>query len=138
MPQFPYKCPVQIRYGDLDPQWHVNNAHYATFIEYARFTWIRDIGLFDGVSFFDLGLIVADLHIVYKAPIKPTQKVQVGLRVARLGNKSFTLEYQIEDVDTGEVMATAETVMVHFNYHAHASEPLPQAWREKMSAYTGA
>ena len=137
MTDFRYYCPVQVRYGDLDPQWHVNNARTATFIEQARFSYLIQLGLFDGVSFFDVGLIVADLHIAYQAPIRLTQRLQVGVRVARLGNKSLRFEYQVEDQDNGTVLATAETVMVAYNYHTESSMPVPAEWRKKISEFEG-
>jgi acyl-CoA thioester hydrolase len=61
----------------------------------------------------------------------------VGVRVAKLGNKSMTLEYQIEDQSTGEVLTKAETVMVHFDYHTHSSQPIPEEWRKKISDFEG-
>jgi acyl-CoA thioester hydrolase len=137
MPAFKYYCPVQIRYGDLDPQWHVNNARTLTFIEQARFAYLIKLGLFDGVSFLDLGLIVADVHVAYQAPIRLTQKIRVGVCVARIGNKSLTIEYQIEDEDSAAILATAETVMVAYNYQTQSSIPVPTAWREKIRAFEG-
>ncbi|MDR3576665.1 MAG: thioesterase family protein [Anaerolineaceae bacterium] len=137
MPAYKYYCPVQVRYGDLDPQWHVNNAHTLTFIEQARFAYLIQLGLFDGVSFFDVGLIVADVHMAYQAPIRLTQKLRIGVRVSRLGNKSLTFDYQVEDEDTGAIMATAETVMVAYNYHTLISIPVPADWREKITAFEG-
>jgi acyl-CoA thioester hydrolase len=127
--------PIQIRYGDLDPQWHVNNAHLVTFIEQARLEYLVNCGIFDGKSFFDLGWIVADVHVVYLAPIYLTQSIRIGTRVARIGNKSMTIEYQVEDEKTGQVCARAETVMVAYDYHAHTSIPVSQEWRAKINSF---
>lgn len=135
MNDYKFFSPIQVRYGDLDPQWHVNNAHTVTFIETARFEYIQAVGLFDGQSFLDLSLIVADVHVVYLAPIKLGQKIRVGVRVAKIGTKSLTLEYQIEDEETGSVLTKAETVMVCFDYHKHASKPVPDEWREKIAVF---
>jgi acyl-CoA thioester hydrolase len=135
MPSFQYYCPIQVRYGDLDPQWHVNNARFVTFIEQARFSYLIHLGLFDGVSFLDLGLIVADVHVAYRAPIRLAQRLRVGVRVARLGNKSLTFEYQVEDEDNAAILATAETVMVAYNYHTQTSVLVSPTWREKIAAF---
>jgi len=135
MPNFYFYYPIQVRYGDLDPQWHVNNAHFITFIEQARFAYLLELGLFDGVSFVDLGLIVADVHMTYLAPIALGQSIRVGVRVARIGHKSLTFEYQIEDEATAQPLATAETVMVAYDYHTHTSQPVSAAWREKIEKY---
>jgi acyl-CoA thioester hydrolase len=137
MSEFKFYSPIQVRYGDIDAQWHVNHAHTVTFIETARFNFVQSLGIFDGESYFDLGWIVADVHISYLAPIYLTQKIRVGVRVARLGNKSMTLEYQIEDENTGEILAKAETVMVHFDYHSHTSQPISDDWRAKISEHEG-
>ncbi len=137
MSEFKFYTQIQIRYGDIDPQWHVNHAHEVTFIETARFNFVQALGIFDGESYFDLGWIVADLHVSYIAPIFLTQKIRVGVRVAKLGTKSMTLEYQIEDEGTGAVLTKAETVMVHYDYHTHATSPIPDEWREKIALHEG-
>jgi acyl-CoA thioester hydrolase len=137
MNSFNFYYPLQVRYGDLDPQWHVNNAHFVMFLEQTRFNYLTHTGLFDGKSFFDLGLIVADVHVTYRAPIDMNQEIRVGCRVSRIGNKSLTFEYQIEEVGTGLVFATAETIIVAYDYHTHQSIPVPQDWKDKIAAFEG-
>ncbi len=137
MTPFRYQYPIQIRYGDLDPQWHVNNARFATYLEQARFSYLMKLGLFDGHSFFDIGLIVADVHIAYLAPMTLTQKVRVGMGVTRIGNKSLTMEYVIEDEETGQMTARGETIMVAYDYHTNRSVPISDEWRRKISEYEG-
>jgi acyl-CoA thioester hydrolase len=97
MNPFNLYIPILVRYGDLDPQWHVNNSRFVTFIEQARFEYLLKAGLWDGKDFFDIGLIVADQHISYVGQIFMTQKIRVGVKVSRIGNKSLTFEYAIED-----------------------------------------
>jgi acyl-CoA thioester hydrolase len=128
---------IQVRYNDIDAQGHVNNARYLTYIEQARFSYLTRLGLWDGISFIDLGWIVADVHINYQVPILWGQVVRVGVRSTRLGNKSLTLEYQIEDEKTGQVMARAETVMVSYDYHTHRSTPIASVWRKKIAEFEG-
>ena len=36
MADFRFYHPIEVRYGDLDPQGHVNNARYLTYLEQAR------------------------------------------------------------------------------------------------------
>ena len=137
MTKFNFILPIQVRYGDLDAQWHVNNTKFLIYVEQGRFAYIMNLGLFDGKSFLDLGLIVADVHMAYLAPIELGQNIQVAVRVAHIGNKSLRFEYEIQDLDTGKPLATAETVMVSFDYHTHTSKPVPDEWRQKISAFEG-
>ena len=137
MENYRFQIPLQIRYGDLDPQWHVNNAHTLTILEHARFSYLMELGLFDGKSFFDLGLIVADVHIAYLAPMELGQDIRAFVRVSRIGTKSLTFEYQISDSKSNEVLTKAETVMVAYDYHGHKSIPVSDRWREIISKYEG-
>jgi acyl-CoA thioester hydrolase len=137
MSEFHFYTPIQIRYGDLDPQWHLNNAHTVTLIEHARTDYLRKLELWDGKDFLNLGLIVADVHVSYLAPARLDQNVRVGVRVARIGNKSLTFEYVLEDQDTGQVLVRAETIMVAFDYHASQSIPVSQDWRQKIQTFEG-
>ncbi len=137
MSDFRFYIPIQVRYGDLDPQWHANHTRFLTYIEQARFDYLQHLGLFDGVSFLDLRLIIADIHIAFKAPIKLGQKIRVGTRTAKIGTKSITFEYKIEDEADGTVMADCELVAVAFDYRTHQTVPFPDDWRKKISDFEG-
>ena len=137
MTDFKFSIPIQVRYGDLDPQWHVNNSRSLTFIEQARFAYIVELGLWDGKDFFNLGLIVADAHLAFVAPIELDQELRVWTRISRLGNKSLIFEYEICDEHNGVVLTRADTVMVYYDYHTRTSQPVPDAWRQKISAFEG-
>jgi acyl-CoA thioester hydrolase len=134
-----FRCyqPIQIRYSDIDAQGHVNNARYITFTEYARFRYLTEVGLWDGQTFMDLGLIVADTHMSYLAPIQLNHRIRVGTRVSSIGNKSMVFDFQIEDENNGKVMATAETIMVCYDYHTETTTPVSDDWRKKISLYEG-
>ena len=137
MTEYRFYYPIQIKYGDLDPQWHVNNARFLTYLEQTRLAYILKLGLFDGEDFFSLGLIVADIHIAYLAPIKITENIRVGMSVTRLGNKSLNVRCIIENQDSGEVKARAEVVMVTFDYKQNRSVPIWPEWRQKIAALEG-
>ncbi len=137
MTRFNFNLPVQLRYSDLDPQWHVNNVRTLSLLEHARFAYLMELGLFDGKSFFDLGLIVADVHLSYLAPIELEQKIRVGVRVTKIGTKSMVFEYEVIEEESGSVLVKAETVMVAYDYHTHRSIPVSAAWRERIGEYEG-
>ena len=39
---FPYRLTDNVRFADLDPNQHVNNAAYATYFETGRVTLVKD------------------------------------------------------------------------------------------------
>jgi acyl-CoA thioester hydrolase len=137
MENYRFTYPLQVRYGDLDPQWHVNNARFNTYLEQARTVYLMELGLFDGHSYFDLGLIVADIHISYKLPVALTQEITIGVRVDKIGGKSMNMSYAVFDLKSGAELATAETIMVGFDYNLKTSRVIPQNWRDAISAFEG-
>ena len=137
MSEFRYYLPIQLRYGDLDAQWHINNARFLTYMEHTRFSYLLHLGLFEGHNFLEFPLIVADVHIAFLAPIEHDEPIRVGMRVSRIGNKSLTIEYIIENTATGEAKSRAEFVMVTFDYHQKKSVSVWPEWREKIAAFEG-
>jgi len=137
MPDYRYFHPIEVRYGDLDPQGHVNNARYLTYLEQARIGYIRQLGLWKPGSFLDLGVILASASLSFQEPITFGQEIEVGTRVSRLGNKSFTMEYCIQDRQIEKVLCTGSSVQVAYNYRSGKSIPIPSEWREVICAFEG-
>jgi acyl-CoA thioester hydrolase len=136
MSDFRFHHPVEVRYGDLDPQGHVNNAKHLTYLEQARIAYLIELGLFTkDQSFMEIGVILADLHITYLAPIYFGEQIKVGVHISKLGNKSMTWEQNIVDAETGKVLAKGEVIMVTYDYKAEKTIPIPQEWREKISTF---
>lgn len=138
MSQFNFYHPIEVRYGDLDPQGHVNNAKHLTYFEQARIAYKVKLGLFTkDQSFMEIGVILADIHITYFEPIYYGQNIKVGVHAARLGNKSMTWEQSIVDADTGKELAKGEVILVTYDYQNEKTVPIPREWREKISTFEG-
>lgn len=137
MTLFRFHYPISVRYGDLDPQWHVNNARFLSFAEQARFAYLVELGLFDGKSFWDLPLIVGDVHCRYKVPIDPGVTVDVATGVISIGNKSLVMGCQIASTDGSVVHAEMETIMVAYDYRTKSAVPITDDLRAKFETYEG-
>ena len=137
MSDYRFFHPIIVRYGDLDPQGHVNNAGFLTYMEHARVSYIRQLGLWNGKSFLEIGFILARVELDYQAPILMTDEVEVGVRVSRLGNKSLDMEYLIKESVTGIVYAEGKTVQVAYDYHDKKTIPLLESWREAILGFEG-
>jgi acyl-CoA thioester hydrolase len=120
----------QVRFRDLDPMGHVNNAVFLTYIEQARVIYLAEVGAATGLE--DMNMIVARVEIDFKAPVRLGQELEISVRASRFGTKSFDLDYVLR-VD-GEVVAEAKSVQVAYDYDRREAVPLPAEWREKMTA----
>ena len=72
--------------------------------------------------------------------LEPTlagEPVAVRTRLARMGNKSFTLVQQLVDTATGRVKCSCQVVMVYIDLAAGKPAPVPTDWRQAMEAYDG-
>src|SRR5439155_25987713 len=83
----------QVRFRDLDPMGHVNNAVFLTYLEQARVAFFAQAGAATGLK--DMNMIVARVEIDFKAPVRLGQEVEVSVRASRFGTKSFDLEYEL-------------------------------------------
>jgi acyl-CoA thioester hydrolase len=137
MNDFHFFTPVEIRYSDLDPQWHVNHARILSLMEHARTRYLINLGLFDGLTFSRFPTIVANINITYLNPIHPDQQVRVATRVTRIGCKSITYEVEVQDANSGEVMSRSETVTVAYDYKNKCSMRVPDEWRGKIAEFEG-
>lgn len=137
MTNFRFYQPIEIRYGDIDAQRHVNNAKYFTFLESARAMYLQHLGLWDGRNFDDIGIILVETNCTFKAPISFGQRIRVGVRTIRIGTKSIELVHTFQDADSGEEMAAARSVIVAYDYRKGISIAVPQAWREAVETFEG-
>lgn len=135
MPEFHFYHPIEVRYGDLDPQGHLNNAKYLTFMEQARIQYFKQLGLWEEESFLEIGIILADIHITFHKSVQFGQVVQVGARVTCLGNKSMEMAYVMEDSSTGELLADGTSVLVAYDYRNRQSVPISDGWRIIISTF---
>ena len=133
--QFVFYHPIIVRYADLDPQQHVNNAAYLTYLESARMGYYSESGLWNGQSVREIGMVVASIHIDYLKSIHFGQKVRVGLMVSHIGNKSIRFQHQIEDAENGDVFARGEFVMVAYDSVNERSIRVPDDWRKKIAQF---
>ena len=136
MTDFRFHHPIEIRYGDLDPQGHVNNAKYLTYFEQARIYYLIQLGLFNrDQSFMDVGIIIADIHITFQTPARYDDRIKIGVRTSKIGNKSMTVEQCVMNADTGEMLAAGTVILVTFDYREHKTISVPDEWRDKISMF---
>ena len=105
---FPYRLSDNVRFADLDPNQHVNNAVYATYFETGRVTLMKDrnYGLMpDGVTW-----IMVRLDIHFRAELRWPGTIELGLGVAKFGRTSVTFDQVV--FSGGTCVASAQSVSV--------------------------
>jgi acyl-CoA thioester hydrolase len=137
MEDFRYYLPIQVRYGDIDPQRHVNNARFFTYMEQGRISYFQHLGLWDGADFDNIGFILLETKITFLAPILYGQSIQVGVRIERIGNKSMEVISVLEDTESGSEVARGHSIIVAYDYHQGQSIVIPEEWRKVVQGFEG-
>ncbi|RMF85920.1 MAG: acyl-CoA thioesterase [Nitrospirae bacterium] len=132
MEGYPFSVPVAVRWRDLDPLGHVNNAVYVTYLEVARTAlWRERLG---GRDARDIPFVVARVEIDYRREVGMGARVEVGVRTERIGRTSFTLAYRIEA--DGETAAEARSVQVCVGRDGRPV-PVPAELRAALAGLAG-
>jgi acyl-CoA thioester hydrolase len=115
-----------VRFRDLDSLGHVNNAVFLTYLEEARIAYLVPLGAEAS------DMILARVEIDFRAPLRMGDELEIGVRPARVGTKSFDLEYEVHS--GGTLAAEAKTVLVSYDYATRRPVELPESWREALAA----
>ena len=105
---FPFRQADHVRYADLDPNQHVNNAVYATYFETGRVTLMKDRGY--GLMPPGLAWIMVRLDIHFRAELRWPGTVEMGLGVSKFGRTSVTFDQVV--FSEGKCVASAQSVSV--------------------------
>jgi acyl-CoA thioester hydrolase len=117
---FPYRLTDNVRFADLDPNQHVNNAVYATYFETGRVTLVKDRSY--GLMPEGLTWIMVRLDIHFRAELRWPGTVEIGLGVSRFGRTSVTFDQVV--FSQGRCVASAQAVTVLIDDATRKPTPL--------------
>src|SRR3954452_9193365 len=125
---FPYRLSDNVRFGDLDPNQHVNNAVYATYFETGRVTLMKDPR--HGLTQEGLAWIMVRLEMYFRAELRWPGTIELGLGVVKLGRTSVTSEQVV--FSEGKCIASAMSVGVMLDEATRRPAPLTAEVIEKL------
>ena len=133
MDTFRLWVPVTPRFRDTDAMGHLNNAVYVTYFEVARAEYWRTMT--SETNYQRVPFILAHTTIDYRSPAFVHERLDVGIRVARLGTKSFECAYSIVEQESRRLVCDGRSVQVIFDYKANASYAMPEALQAAVRAF---
>ncbi len=131
MQGFNFKIPVQFRYSDFDMLGHLNSAQYVTILELGRLEYFRKIKW----NLQEVSNVVASFKIDYLNQVVPNNEVIIYVRITRLGNKSFSMQYVMASPDESTIYAKAETEQVCILKNGNTSTPIPAIIKEQITLF---
>jgi len=126
---------LEIRYGDLDPYGHVNNAVYLEYFEKIRIRYWRLLADSLGIEKLEAGdvpgarYVIAETTVRYKAPIFFEDTLHGAASMRTVGNRSYAMDFELrtgESFDGGDLVAEGSAAHVFFDPQENAVQPRPE------------
>lgn len=134
-PEFRCSCEIVPRFRDSDAMGHVNNAVYVTYLEVGRQEyWKR---LYAESDYRNVPFILAHVTCDFRSEALIRETLDVLLRCAWIGGKSFAFAYEIREKQSGRLVVEATTVQVCYDYTTKRSIPVPEGLRRALETFEG-
>jgi acyl-CoA thioester hydrolase len=128
---FPYRLSDNVRFADLDPNQHVNNAVYATYFETGRVTLMKDNSY--GLMPEGLGWIMVRIDIHFRAELHWPGRIELGLGVAKFGRTSVSFDQVV--FSEGKCVASARAITVLIDEVTRKPVPLTPELKAKFAPW---
>ncbi len=135
--RFRHFAPITTRWADNDAYGHINNVVYYSYFDTVVNRYLIEAGALDLERSEVIGLVV-ETHCNYFASLAFPQRVEAGLRVARIGASS--VRYEIGLFAEGGPLAAACGHFVHVYVDRATRRPvaaLPAALQRALQARCG-
>ena len=124
----PHRHTIDVRYGEVDRQGVVFNAHYLSYIDHAMETWLRPVHAVRESLGWEM--VLKRCSIEWFASVGHGDLLDIDVAVARWGRTSFDLGYRGHSADR-EVFG-ARVLYVSVEHATLAPMETPAAIREFM------
>jgi acyl-CoA thioester hydrolase len=116
---------LQPRFSETDCLGHINNAVLPVWLEEARTDLFR---LFNpSLAMKTWNLILRKYEVDLIAQIWREHRIEILTSIEKIGNSSLTVLQRVRQ--NGQEVAVGRTVLVHFDYEAARSVPIPEEIR---------
>jgi acyl-CoA thioester hydrolase len=137
---------LEVRYGDLDPYGHVNNAVYLEFFEEIRIAYWRALADLAGIEELEAGdvpgarYVIAETTVRFKAPVFLSDTLHGAARVRTVGNRSYAMDFELrtgDSFETGALAAEGSAAHVFFDPKKDEVQPRPDWFLPTVAALEG-
>jgi acyl-CoA thioester hydrolase len=135
---YPLVTTLPILWGDEDSFAHVNNLAYLRWCETARVEYMRRVAFWiDSQPPAGAGPILANLNCDYLLPLNFPDTVDIGTRVAAVGNSSIRMEQVVVSRTQRALAAKVQSTAVLLDYSIGRPVRVPDAIRAAIAELEG-
>lgn len=125
---------LQVRYQDLDPYCHVNNAVYLEYFESVRMAYWQVLATLVDIEELESGdvpgarYVIVETTVRYKAPVLFGDTLHAAASIRTIGNRSYVMDFELragETFEEGVVAAEGSAAHVFYNLEKGEVKPRP-------------
>jgi acyl-CoA thioester hydrolase len=136
-PPFKFSAFTRVGFSDTDAQGIVYYGRYLPYFDLARVEYERHLGLLD-LEVGEQEFVTRASTVVYEAPARFDDLLEVFVRTKRIGRTSMTNEYSAFRADDDLLMCTAEQTLVLVAARDRRPAPVPEEYRRTIASFEGA
>jgi acyl-CoA thioester hydrolase len=127
------KTKIEIRFSDIDMAGHVHNGRYLCYFEQGRMDFLSKLTS-NNWNWRKQGLILGRNEIDYLTPIYLKDEVYVKTSCDHVGNKSFTLSYEVVKINNKkEILCTkGRSILICMDYELNDSVAIFDSWKKSL------
>ena len=133
---FRHRTSLQVRFRDIDAFGHVNNAVFFSYVEFARIRYFLDV-LQPEAGFERLPLILAQVALDFRSPIRFGDDVEIQTRIDGIGRASIAMSHRMMARNEDRLVGDVQSVLVTYDYSSASSIPVPDDWRRRIGEHEG-
>lgn len=119
-----------VRYGDLDPVGHANNAAYATYFETGRVDLLKDLKSQQDA---EQNTAIVQLNISFMNELRLGDEIKIGISIGKIGTSSVEIYSAL--FRDNQCVATAFAVAVNFDMVKRRSLAFDAGLRALLEQY---
>jgi acyl-CoA thioester hydrolase len=123
-----------VRASDMDARGHVNNATYFAYFEIVRTNFFMDSPAIAGRQSAGHAPFIVAQECSYHGQIRYPADVEIGMRVKKIGNKSFASEYVVCRRGESEALALGSSTHAWTLVKEGKATPIPEDVRAALEA----
>lgn len=125
-----FSCRIEPRFCETDALGHINNTALPAWFEFARGPVFEMFN--PSLDLDKWNVILRRIDVDFLRQLHMTGSVEVRTTIEKIGNSSLTLRH--EAWQGGELAATGEAVLIHFDYRSQQKADIPAEIRERLEA----
>lgn len=124
-----FRHSLQVRYGEVDQQGVVFNAHYLAYVDHVIDMWFRE-ALGPSLQPHDWDIMLRKAVVEWSSPARHGDTLDLDAGIGRWGNTSF--DVRVDGSVDGRDVFTAAITYVGVHFGTHTPRPAPDAVRAAL------